>query len=50
MIEAQFWFDTIGFVFHDNNTVWLMQRDGEGMEVDTEEIEKLLQDYFKANF
>lgn len=34
----------------DGEKLWLLQPDGEGMEVNAEEIEKLLQDYYKRNF
>lgn len=34
----------------DGEKLWLLQHDGEGMEVSKEEIEKLLQDYYKGNF
>jgi len=29
---------------------WIMQLDGEGMEVDMHEMERMLQDYYSGNF
>lgn len=49
-VGCEFWLESIGVIFHDDGTVWLMRKDGEGMEVDPAKLEELLVEWFAENF